>query len=83
MIQVAATKNEEMSQIDSLNDEISALKKKLAEAATGGGSASGLSTEAQLKLKNEYEKQISEINGKNCASLSLLSSSSFFSSSLY
>ena len=30
MIAVKATKNEEMSQIDSLNDEIAALKKKLA-----------------------------------------------------
>ena len=35
MIQVSATKNEEMSQIDALNDEIAALKKKLADAATG------------------------------------------------
>ena len=63
MIQVAATKNEEMSQIDSLNDEISALKKKLADAASGSGSASGLSTSAQKKVTEQYEKQIADING--------------------
>ena len=62
MIQVAATKNEEMTQIDSLNDEIAALKKKLAEAASGGGSTSGLSEEQQKKITSQYEKQIADFN---------------------
>ena len=62
MIAVKATKNEEMSQIDSLNDEIAALKKKLADAGSASGSMSGLSTEAQKKMTAQYEKQISEIN---------------------
>ena len=61
MIQVAATKNEEMTQIDSLNDEISALKKKLAEAAAGGGSTSGMSEAASKKVTSQYEKQIQEM----------------------
>ena len=62
MIQVSATKNEEMSQIDALNDEIAALKKKLAESSKGGGGVQNLSKEQQAALKTQYEKQISDIN---------------------
>ncbi len=66
MIQVSATKNEEMSQIDSLYDEIAALKKKLAAAAAGGGAGGGsistLSKAEQKKITEQYEKQIRDIN---------------------
>ena len=63
MIQVAATKNEEMSQIDALNDEIAALRKKLAESTQGNGGVQNLSKEQQKALAAQYEKQIADING--------------------
>ena len=62
MIKVEATKNEEMTQIDALKDEVLLLKQKLQEMATqpvnvGGG----LADEEKMKMKAEYEAQLQEL----------------------
>ena len=62
MIKVEATKNEEMTQIDALKDEVQLLKQKLQEMATqpvnvGGG----LADEEKMKMKAEYEAQLQEL----------------------
>ena len=61
MIKVAATKNEEMTQIDALKDEVGLLKKKLAQMATSAPVGGGLADEEKLKMKAEYEAQMHEL----------------------
>lgn len=57
-IKVNAKKNEESSQVSKLNDEISALKKKLMEQTDITGDDPGEKSEIAAK----YEKQIQEID---------------------
>ena len=62
MIKVEATKNEEMTQIDALKDEVTLLKQKLQKMATqpvnvGGG----LADQEKMKMKAEYEAQLQEL----------------------
>jgi phosphoribosylformimino-5-aminoimidazole carboxamide ribonucleotide (ProFAR) isomerase len=62
MIKVEATKNEEMTQIDALKDEVTLLKQKLQQMATqpvnvGGG----LADQEKMKMKAEYEAQLQEL----------------------
>ncbi|GMH66787.1 hypothetical protein TL16_g04507 [Triparma laevis f. inornata] len=64
-IKLSAKKNEEASQISQLNDEIAALKKKLAEqAAVGGGDSGGdsiLAVGGDPEAEARYRKQIEEM----------------------
>ena len=57
-IPVNATKNDESEQIEKLNKEIQALRKRLEAQADGGGGVS--SHEARL-IEDRYRQQISEI----------------------
>lgn len=58
-IKVNAKKNEASSQISQLNDEIAALKKKLAEQTE---STLGLDPKEKDEIVNKYEKQIQEMD---------------------
>ena len=62
MIKVKASKNEEMTKIDALKDEVGALKRQLAElAVSASGGGGGLGDEEKMKLKAEYEAQMEEL----------------------
>jgi hypothetical protein len=64
MIKVEATKNEEMTQIDALKDEVTLLKQKLqAMAMQPVNVGGGLADEEKMKMKAEYEAQLQELKG--------------------
>mmetsp|Transcript_77248 Transcript_77248/g.145608 ORF Transcript_77248/g.145608 Transcript_77248/m.145608 type:complete len:1180 (-) Transcript_77248:118-3657(-) len=64
-IKVSATKNEEASQISRLKAEVEELKKKLANAGTGGGPAGGvgLTEQERKEEQTKFEKQLQEMEG--------------------
>jgi len=59
-IKVAATKNEEASQISRLKAEVEELKKKLAGAGSGGGPV-GLTEQEREQEKAKFERQLKEM----------------------
>mmetsp|Transcript_57346 Transcript_57346/g.166485 ORF Transcript_57346/g.166485 Transcript_57346/m.166485 type:complete len:1154 (+) Transcript_57346:139-3600(+) len=60
-IKVSATKNEEASQISRLKAEVEELKKKLASSAGGGGGAAGLTEEEREAERQNFQKQLKEM----------------------
>jgi kinesin family protein 1/kinesin family protein 3/17 len=62
-IKVAATKNEEASQISRLNAEIEELKKKLVEGdgAAGGGASGLLAEEERAEIKAKFQAQLKDM----------------------